>query len=83
MNLVPIEGDSAPGAGDGDGFPGGITQSAANNQLADANVTTIALEVPSSCLVGDGNGVIGAWTTASLRRNDLAVPTVAVAQAGR
>ena len=27
VNYVPIEGDSAPGAGDGGGFPGGITQS--------------------------------------------------------
>jgi hypothetical protein len=26
VNLVPVEGDSAPGAGDGGGFPGGITR---------------------------------------------------------
>jgi hypothetical protein len=68
VNLVPIEGDSAPGAGDGKGFPGGITQSPANNELSDKNVTTLALELPKSCLVGSGNGVIGAWTSASLRR---------------
>lgn len=68
VNLVPVEGDSAPGAGDGRGFPGGIRQSAANNEIADKNVTAIALEVPKSCLTGSGNGVIGAWTSASLRQ---------------
>jgi hypothetical protein len=68
VNIVPVEGDSAPGAGDGRGFPGGIRQSAANNQLADKNVTTLALEVPKACLVGNGNGTIGAWTTASLQQ---------------
>ena len=66
VNLVPIEGDSAPGANDGQGFPGGITQSSDNNDLVDKNVTSLALEVPISCLTGSGNGVIGAWTTASL-----------------
>jgi hypothetical protein len=76
VNLVPVEGDSAPGAGDGRGFPGGITQSAANNQVADKNVTTLALELPVACLTGSGNGVIGAWTSASLRVNDLAAPSL-------
>lgn len=66
VNYVPVEGDSAPGAGDGNGFPGGITQSADNDDLADKNVTSIAVEVPSACVTGDGNGVIGSWTTASL-----------------
>ncbi|RDX35932.1 DUF4331 domain-containing protein [Kangiella sp. HD9-110m-PIT-SAG07] len=64
VNYVPVEGDSSPGAGDGNGFPGGITQDTANDDLRDKNVTTIALELPKSCLVGSGNGVIGAWTTA-------------------
>ena len=67
VNYVPIEGDSAPGAGDGGGFPGGITQDRANDDLVGKkNVTSIAIEVPIECLTGDGNGVIGAWTTASL-----------------
>lgn len=66
VNIVPVEGDSAPGAGDGAGFPGGITQSSANDDLLDKNVTAISLEIPKACLVGSGNGVIGAWTTASL-----------------
>ncbi|GAA0853793.1 DUF4331 domain-containing protein [Aliiglaciecola litoralis] len=66
VNYVPVEGDSAPGADDGQGFPGGITQDATNDDLNDKNVTSIALEVPKSCLTGSGNGTIGAWTTASL-----------------
>ena len=71
VNLVPIEGDSAPGAHDGGGFPGGITQDPANNELADANVTSLALEVPIACVTGNGNGVIGAWTTANLPKNRI------------
>ena len=74
VNFVPVEGDSKPGAGDGQGFPGGITQNPANNQVDDANVTTIALEVHKSCLVGSGNGVIGGWTSASLRQGRLLNP---------
>ncbi|WP_346838883.1 DUF4331 domain-containing protein [Microbulbifer sp. SAOS-129_SWC] len=66
VNYVPVEGDSAPGAGDAGGFPGGITQSATNDDLRTKNVTTLALEIPKSCLTGGGNGTIGAWTTASL-----------------
>jgi hypothetical protein len=76
VNFVPIEGDSAPGAGDGLGFPGGITQSHANDEImGKKNVDTFALEVPISCLVGSGNGVIGAWTTASLPQARLLNPT--------
>lgn len=74
VNLVPVEGDSTPGAGDGGGFPGGITQSRANNIVDDANVTTIALELHASCLTGSGNGVIGGWTSASLRQARLLNP---------
>jgi hypothetical protein len=75
VNLVPIEGDSAPGAGDGKGFPGGITQSPANNILANKNITTLALELPAACLKGGGNGVIGGWTTASLRQARILNPS--------
>lgn len=74
VNFVPIEGDSAPGAHDGRGFPGGITQSPANNTLADKNITTLALEIPAACLTGSGNGVIGGWTTASLRQARVLAP---------
>ena len=68
VNNVPIEGDSAPGAGDGGGFPGGITQSPLHNVLRNKNITTLALELPISCIKGAGNGVVGAWTTASVRQ---------------
>jgi hypothetical protein len=69
VNFVPIEGDNNPVYNPtGTPFPGGITQSAANNQLANKNITTLALEVPATCLKGSGNGVIGAWTTASTRQ---------------
>lgn len=64
VNFVPIEGDSSPGAGDGDGFPGGVTQDPDRNALIRNNATTLALEVHKDCL-GDSD-VIGAWTTASL-----------------
>jgi hypothetical protein len=66
FNYVPVEGDSAAGAGDGNGFPGGITQDSMNDALADKNVTSIAVEILKVCATGDGNGSIGAWTTASL-----------------
>lgn len=68
VNNVPIEGDSAPGAGDGKGFPGGITQSVTKNVLRNKNITTLALELPTACVTGTGNGVIGAWTTSSVRQ---------------
>ncbi|MDF2179775.1 DUF4331 domain-containing protein [Aliiglaciecola sp. CAU 1673] len=74
VNYVPVEGDSAPGTGDGNGFPGGITQASSNDDLADKNVTSIALEVPKSCIVGSGNGVIGTWTTARLPQATILNP---------
>ncbi len=45
--------------------PINIADSTENNDLADKNITTIALEVHNTCLTGAGNGVIGAWTSAS------------------
>ena len=39
----------------------------ATDDLADKNVTTLALEVPISCLRGEGD-VIGGWTTSHLPR---------------
>lgn len=61
VNLVPLE--------------GAIEQSDDNNELRDSNVTSIALEVPIACLTGNGNGVIGAWTTASLPQASIVDPT--------
>ncbi len=66
VNYVPVEGDSSPGAGDGNGFPGGITQSDDNDDLMHKNVTALSVEVPKTCVTGEGNGTIGTWTTASL-----------------
>ncbi|PCJ14904.1 MAG: hypothetical protein COB02_18560 [Candidatus Cloacimonadota bacterium] len=42
----------------------GITQSSTNNDLAGKNVTSIAMEIPTSCIVSS-EVVIGGWTTAS------------------
>ncbi|MDP5190634.1 DUF4331 domain-containing protein [Rheinheimera baltica] len=80
VNYVPVEGDSAPGAGDGAGFPGGITQSSANDDLADKNVTTLAIELPKTCITGSGNGVVGAWTTASLPQARILNPNATFAR---
>ena len=80
VNYVPVEGDSAPGAGDGGGFPGGITQSNSNDDLADKNVTALAIEVPKACITGNGNGVIGAWTTASLPQARILNPNASFAR---
>jgi hypothetical protein len=41
------------------------------DDLADANVTSLAIEVPASCLTAGGDTVIGGWTTASLRQGAL------------
>jgi len=46
--------------------PLNIEDSVDNDQLADKNISSIAIEVHKDCLVGSGNGVIGAWTAASL-----------------
>lgn len=80
VNYVPVEGDSTPGAGDGAGFPGGITQSSANDDLATKNVTALAIEVPKACLTGSGNGVIGAWTTASLPQARILNPNASLSR---
>ena len=39
------------------------------NTLTYKNVTSIAIEVPISCLMGKAGAIIGAWTTASARRS--------------
>ncbi len=51
---------------------------AGNDDLADKNVTTLALEVPKSCLTAAANQpVIGGWTTASLRQGQYLTPSPA------
>ena len=60
VNLVPIEGASAPGANDNGGFPGGIKQSRSNDDLVGvSNVTSLALELPIACLTGSGKSSAG------------------------
>jgi len=49
---------------------------AETDDLADKNVTTLALEVPIACLTGgNDNGIIGAWTTASMPQVRVLDPT--------
>jgi len=71
INFVPIELDSAPGANDNGGLFGaagaGVRQDPGRNVLEENNVTTIALEMPISCVTQNEEPVIGAWTTSSLR----------------
>jgi hypothetical protein len=45
-----------------------------NDDLADKNVTTLAMEVPKSCLISGSEPIIGGWTTASLRQARLLNP---------
>ncbi len=44
---------------------------AGNDDLKDKNVTSLAIEVPTSCLTAGSDTVIGGWTTASLRQGSL------------
>ena len=44
---------------------------AGTDSLQTKNVTSLALEVPTSCLVNGSDPVIGGWTTASLRQGQL------------
>ena len=39
--------------------------------LANKNVTSLELEVPTACLVGSSSPIIGGWTTASMRQGRL------------
>ena len=45
------------------------------NTLNNKNVTTIALEVPATCLQKAPSTIIGAWTTASVRQARVLNPT--------
>lgn len=46
----------------------------AANTIGDKNVTSLALEIPITCLTAGGDPVIGAWTTASKRQARLLNP---------
>jgi hypothetical protein len=81
VNFVPIQGDNDPVYGNGQPFAGGITQSVLNQELIEEpgdlprgygyNITSIAIEVPIACVRGNGNGVIGVWSTSSLPQSRL------------
>jgi hypothetical protein len=76
VNFVPIAGDNDPTYGNGQPFPGGITQSQENQELIGTyNITSLAVEVPIACLTGTGNnGVVGVWSSASLPQARLLRP---------
>lgn len=59
---------------------GGVADEA--DDLADKNVTSIALEVPVSCLTSGGETVIGAWTTASVRQARVLNPSPSITAKG-
>ena len=48
-----------------------LINAAGPGDLADKNVTTLALEVAKSCLTAGNETVIGGWTTASVRQGRL------------
>jgi hypothetical protein len=52
----------------------GFARDAAQNVLDVNNITTLALEIPTECLVAD-DPVIGAWTTASVPQVRVLDPT--------
>lgn len=52
-----------------------------SNPLEKKNITTFALEVPKACLTGGNeNGIIGAWTTASLPQVRVLDPKASFSQ---
>ncbi len=50
------------------------SRNAVTNTIGDKNVTSLALELPISCLTANSDPVIGAWTTASKRQARLLNP---------
>ena len=86
VNFVPIQGDGEGNAvyGTGSPFPGGITQDILNHELIERpgdlprgygyNITSIAIELPIACVKGNGNGVIGVWSSASLPQSRMLKP---------
>ncbi len=72
VNMKPIQSPSTAAVAN---LLGARDQGAQFNTLSDKNVTTIALEVPASCLVKSPNTKIGAWTTASVRQARVINPT--------
>ncbi len=48
-----------------------LINAAAANSIQDKNVTTLAVEVPKSCLTQGKEPVIGGWTSASVRQSQI------------
>jgi len=70
---VSALGVNAPVAGEAD-LTG--AQDQGKNVTADQNITTLAIEVPASCLTKDASSpVIASWTTASVRQARVLNPT--------
>lgn len=46
-----------------------------SNTIGDKNVTSLALEIPTTCLTNGTEPVIGGWTTASLRQARILNPS--------
>lgn len=68
FDLVNQNGNNAPVAP-------GYARDAGKNILNDKNVTSLALQVPVSCLTADANSPsIGGWTTASLPQAEVLNP---------
>lgn len=75
VNFVPLQGAPDPVYSSGGSFPGGITQSADNQELiGKKNVTSIAIELPTACITGNGNGNIGVWSSVSLPQTRVLSP---------
>jgi len=53
------------------------------NIIADKNVTTIAIEVPASCINKAGSTIVAGWSTASMRQARVINPTGSFAQPSR
>jgi Domain of unknown function (DUF4331) len=79
VNLVPLQGAANPAWSQytvAAPFAGGIVQDRANDDLVgEANVTSIAIEVPIACLTEGTDPVIGAWTTTSLPQGEVEDPS--------
>ena len=79
VNLVPLQGAANPAYPQytvAAPFAGGIVQDRSNDDLVgEANVTSIAIEVPIACLTEGTDPVIGAWTTASLPQGEVEDPS--------
>ncbi|MFT3839342.1 MAG: DUF4331 domain-containing protein [Myxococcaceae bacterium] len=52
--------------------------------IGDHNITTIALELPTSCIIhGGSDTIVGAWTTASVRQARVINPTATYSDPAR